>query len=114
MTDKDKQLSILLDQLRTATNNALEFVGIMSEQQFYADLKTQHAVAMCLHNIGEVATKIINKYPDFVAHNAKIEWNSMRGMRNRIAHGYSEVNQKVVWLTCKEALPHLVEQLDSM
>ncbi|WP_322099100.1 HepT-like ribonuclease domain-containing protein [Haematospirillum jordaniae] len=35
----------------------------------------------------------------------------MRGMRNRIAHGYFEINLCVVWDTVQECLPELIEQL---
>ncbi len=32
-------------------------------------------------------------------------------MRNRIAHGYFDINLDVVWETVKTALPQLLEQL---
>ena len=35
----------------------------------------------------------------------------MRGMRNRIAHGYFEINLDVVWDTVQTALPELLERL---
>lgn len=35
----------------------------------------------------------------------------MRGMRNRIAHGYFDINLDVVWETVQAALPPLLEQL---
>lgn len=35
----------------------------------------------------------------------------MRGMRNRIAHGYFDINLDVVWDTVQLALPGLLEQL---
>jgi uncharacterized protein with HEPN domain len=35
----------------------------------------------------------------------------MRGMRNRIAHGYFEVNLEVVWDTVRTALPELLQRL---
>jgi uncharacterized protein with HEPN domain len=35
----------------------------------------------------------------------------MRGMRNRIAHGYYDINLDVVWETVATALPELVEKL---
>ena len=35
----------------------------------------------------------------------------MRGMRNRIAHGYFDVNLDVVWETVQTALPELLKQL---
>jgi uncharacterized protein with HEPN domain len=35
----------------------------------------------------------------------------MRGMRNRLAHGYFDINLDVVWSTLENALPKLREQL---
>ncbi len=35
----------------------------------------------------------------------------MRGMRNRIAHGYFDINLDVVWETVQTALPALLQQL---
>lgn len=37
----------------------------------------------------------------------------MRGMRNRIAHGYFDIDLTVVWDTLQTALPTLKVQLDS-
>jgi uncharacterized protein with HEPN domain len=34
----------------------------------------------------------------------------MRGMRNRIAHGYFDVNLEVVWETVQTALPELLSK----
>lgn len=35
----------------------------------------------------------------------------MRGMRNRIAHGYFEVNLDLVWETVHQALPQMLATL---
>lgn len=35
-------------------------------------------------------------------------------MRNRIAHGYFEINLDVVWDTAKTALPDLLQRLPSV
>ena len=41
-------------------------------------------------------------------------WRSMRGIRNRIAHGYFDINLDVVWETVQLALPELIVQLDAV
>ena len=38
----------------------------------------------------------------------------MRGMRNRIAHGYFDVDLDVVWDTVQTALPGLTLTLDGL
>jgi uncharacterized protein with HEPN domain len=35
-------------------------------------------------------------------------------MRNRIAHGYFDINLEVVWDTVKTALPELLNQLQAL
>ena len=35
----------------------------------------------------------------------------MRGMRNRMAHGYFDINLDMVWETVQEWLPELLKQL---
>jgi uncharacterized protein with HEPN domain len=38
----------------------------------------------------------------------------MRGMRNRIAHGYFDVNYTLVWNTVREVIPALLKQLQAI
>jgi uncharacterized protein with HEPN domain len=35
----------------------------------------------------------------------------MRGMRNRIAHGYFEIDLDIVWETVQKALPEMQQKL---
>ncbi|WP_363923844.1 HepT-like ribonuclease domain-containing protein [Thiobacillus sp. 65-1402] len=53
----------------------------------------------------------MDTYPGFADRHPDVPWRSMRGMRNRIAHGYFEINLDVVWDTVKVALPKLLERL---
>ena len=46
--------------------------------------------------IGEAATKVMDIYPEFAEDHSEIPWRSMRGMRNRIAHGCFDINLDVV------------------
>lgn len=83
----------------------------MSKEGFLADKRTQQAVIMSLIVIGEAATKVMDGYAEFVNQHQQVPWRSMRGMRNRIAHGYFDTNLDVVWDTVKTALPELLGQL---
>ncbi len=56
----------------------------------------------------------MDQHLDFIAAHPTIPWRSMRGMRNRIAHGYFDVNLDVVWDTLQTALPDLSRQLDQL
>ena len=64
--------------------------------------------------VGEVATKILKEHEDFANRHADVPWASMKGMRNRIAHGYYDINLDTVWETVQAALPKLQVQLNEI
>lgn len=107
----ESRLADYLEHVRQAAADACAFVEGMSKDDFFADKRTQNAVVMSLVIIGEAATKIMDSHPDFVGHHAQVPWRSMRGMRNRIAHGYFDINLDVVWETVQSALPKLLRDL---
>ena len=86
-----------LDHIRQAAEDACSFVDGLGKEDFLADKRTQSAVVMSLVVIGEAATKVMDRYAGFTDKHPEIPWRSMRGMRNRIAHGYFEINLEVVW-----------------
>jgi uncharacterized protein with HEPN domain len=81
---------------------------------FLNDKRTQQAVIMSLIIIGEAATKVMDSYAEFTQAHAEVPWRSMRGMRNRIAHGYFDINLEVVWETVQAALPELLKKLPAV
>ena len=83
----------------------------MERADFLQDKRTQQAVILSLIVLGEAATKVMDHHPDFVQSQARIPWLSMRGMRNRMAHGYFDINLDLVWDTVQAALPSLLAQL---
>lgn len=105
------RLGDYLEHIRQASTDAICFVEGLSKEAFLEDRRTQQAVVMSLIIIGEASTKIMDQFPDFAAGHAQIPWRSMRGMRNRIAHGYFDINLDVVWETIQSALPDLLERL---
>lgn len=100
-----------LDHIKQAGADACSFLEGMSKEDFLSDKRTQQAVIMSLIIVGEASTKIMDQYPDFADAHPEIPWRGMRGMRNRIAHGYFEIDLDVVWDTTKFALQDLLKQL---
>ncbi|VVN13456.1 HepT-like ribonuclease domain-containing protein [Pseudomonas fluorescens] len=107
----DNRLGDYLDHMRQAAGDALIFVEGLSKEEFFDDKRTQQAVIMSLIIIGEAATKIMDRYVEYATQNPQVPWRSMRGMRNRIAHGYFDINLEVVWDTVQAALPELLKVL---
>lgn len=93
---------------------ARSYVEGMDKTTFLADRRTQQAVIMNILIIGEAATKLADRYPEFTQTHSRIAWNSMRGMRNRLAHGYFDINMDVVWETLERDLPGLQKSLTDL
>jgi Uncharacterized conserved protein len=86
----------------------------MAKDDFLADKRTQQAVVMSLIIIGEAATKVMDSFAEFTQAHGDVPWRSMRNMRNRMAHGYFDINLDVVWETVQEWLPELLKQLPAV
>jgi uncharacterized protein with HEPN domain len=94
-----------------AAANALTFTKGMAEEDFLVDLRTQRAVVMSLMIVGEAASRIVSDRADFADSKAAIPWRGMLGMRNRIAHGYFDIDEHIVWTTVQTELPALIKHL---
>ncbi|PKM44640.1 MAG: DUF86 domain-containing protein [Gammaproteobacteria bacterium HGW-Gammaproteobacteria-1] len=105
---KVNRLEDYIEHMLEASRLALSYVADLDRKSFLADKRTQQAVILNIVVIGEAATKISNEYPDFVARHSAIPWKNMKGMRNRIAHGYFDIDLDIT------ALPPLVEQLTAL
>ena len=110
----ENRLPDYLDHMQQAATDACSFVEGVAKDDFLADKRTQQAVIMSLIIIGEAATKVMDGYAEFTQAHAQGPWRNMRGMRNRIAHGYFDINLDVVWDTVQTALPELLKQLPAV
>jgi len=82
----------------------------MDKSVFLADSRTQDAVIRCLTVIGEATTKIMANHAGFTEAHPEIPWRDMRTMRNRLTHGYNEINLDTVWDVTQIDLPALLER----
>jgi uncharacterized protein with HEPN domain len=110
----EHRLPDYLDHIQQAATDACGFVEGSTKEDFLGDKRTQQAVIMSLIIIGEAATKVMDNYAEFTQSHGQVPWRNMRGMRNRIAHGYFDINLDVVWDTVQAALPELLKQLPAV
>jgi len=110
----ESRLSDYLDHMLEAAQQAGSYVTDLSKEDFMADKRTQQAVILNIVIIGEAATKLIKDYSNFLDQHPEVPWRNMKGMRNRIAHGYFDINLDVVWDTVQAALPQLLERLPAI
>lgn len=100
-----------LEDIVNAIERAESFVSGLSFEQFQSDDKTIFACIRALEIIGEAANKIPKslqqKYPS-------VPWKEMIGMRNKLIHDYSGVNDEVIWKTIKNDLPNLKSEVTAI
>ena len=94
--------------------DARSFVDGMPKEAFLNDKRTQRAVIMSLIIIGEAATKVMDGHSRFIQAHPEVPWSSMRNMRNRMAHGYFDINLDIVCETVQAWLPMLLDQLPAV
>jgi uncharacterized protein with HEPN domain len=103
-----------IGHMLTAAREALGFIEGMSRETFLDERRTQQAVVMSLLIIGEAAAKIMDADPAFVEGHPEVPWRNMRGMRNRMAHGYFQTNYGLVWETVSTEIPPLIGALSHL
>ena len=110
----ENRLSDYIDHIQQAASQACSFVEGLGKDDFLADKRTQQAVVMNFIIIGEAATKVMDGYAEFTQTHPEVPWRSMRNMRNRMAHGYFDINLDIVWETVNEWLPELLKHLPAV
>lgn len=83
----------------------------VDQASFLANPMLQDAVIRNLEVIGEACA---NLSPDLTAANAAIPWNKASGIRNRLVHGYFDVDLRVVWQTAQDSIPAFVRQVSAL
>jgi uncharacterized protein with HEPN domain len=77
----------------------------LDEQGFLTDQRTQDAVIRCLECIGEASRQILAL--DRKDLPSGIEFLQAYWTRNRLAHGYFDINLQRVWMTATQSAPAL-------
>lgn len=111
---RNERVKLLLHRIRQACLEAHEFCKDMDRQAFGRNLILQRAVGMSLLMAGEAVVQLEDFAPDFAADHPEIPWNMIRGMRNRMAHGYFDINQERVFDTAKTEAAELAAALDAI
>ena len=103
--------SLLLEDMIESGEKILAYTSGQTFDQFIADSKTIDAVIRNFEIIGEAANRLPeefkDKYPD-------INWQQMRGYRNRIVHEYFGIDYEIVWQIKETLLPDLLNQLKTI
>jgi uncharacterized protein with HEPN domain len=78
--------------------------------QFHRRQKTVDAVVRNMEIIGEASNRLPDEYK---AQMSAIDWHKIRGLRNRIVHHYSGIDEQIIWSVKEDYLPQLVAQINN-
>ena len=87
---------------------ALSYVEGMDVERFITDERTYDAVMRNIELIGEAATHVPGNVREM---ERAIEWGSIIGARNQVAHGYLGVDNDIVWDILNNDIPELLGRL---
>jgi uncharacterized protein with HEPN domain len=102
---------VRLQHMLNACTEIRAFTKNVSEQEFRSHRMLILAILKELELIGEAASKISSffqkKHPD-------VQWHAIVAMRNRLIHGYFDINLEIVWNTIQKEIPPLTRLLRSI
>ncbi len=100
--------------LRHMLDHAREAVA-MAGGRVRTDLDSDRMLELSLIRLIEIVGEAANRVSLELRHsNSDIPWELVRGMRNRLIHGYDAVDPDVLWDTVQFDLPQLISLLDAI
>ncbi len=88
-----RAIILLLEDMLESAIKITKYTHRLDIDSFLKDDKTIDAVVRNFEIIGEAANRIDN---DFRVTYPEIEWNRIRGFRNRIVHDYFGIDYEIV------------------
>lgn len=76
-------------------------------ENFKKDSDYKDSLSMKIFQIGELANHLTDDYLEQTKN--EINWNAIRGMRNRFAHGYGKMDANKIYYTAIEDIPVVKE-----
>ena len=107
----DRSLKKYLFDIETAINTIDEYIG---NPKIFANYEKnrqlQQAVERNLEIIGEATKRILDIEPDIKISNAR----RIVGARNRIIHGYDDIDNAEIWSIIINSLPILKKEIEQI
>ena len=102
---------VRLRHMLDAAREALSFIEGKNRDDLARDRMLALSLIKEIEIIGEAATKIS---PELKQSIPSIPWAEIVGMRNRLIHGYADINLDILWDTVTLALGPLIVALESV
>ena len=96
-----------IDRLKAGTDG-------LSEEEFMGDTAPQDIAIRNIEVIGEASHNIMARHPRFAAEHPGLELESAYKMRNRVIHGYYDIDLDELWNTVSVDIPTLQKQIQDI
>jgi len=100
----ERSPELLLEDILEACERIIEYTRDLTYEDFRKNYLVVDAVIRNFTIIGEAAGRISTEFRD--NHN-DIEWNRIKGFRNRIVHDYFGIDYQIVWIIIENNIPEL-------
>jgi uncharacterized protein with HEPN domain len=102
---------IRLRHMLDACQKALRFTRGKLRKDLDDDEQLTLALVRLIEILGEAAAKVT---PDVQVRYTSIPWKEIIGTRNRLIHGYEDVNLDILWQIISSDLPPLENELQAI
>ncbi len=85
------------------------FIGSKSYTEFVSDELTYVAVWKCVEVLGEASSRILKLDQTYADRYPALQLKSAYAMRNRLTHGYSDIDLGILWTTVFNFVPIMVD-----
>lgn len=92
-------------------DKALQYTDGYTFEEFCKDDKTVDATVFSISQIGEL---VKNMTKETMEKYASIEWNMIKGLRNRIVHDYEGISLKSIWYILKNDIIQLKQEIQTI
>jgi|ERR1035438_5653131 uncharacterized protein with HEPN domain len=99
---------LLLEDILDSCKKILEYTVEITFEEFEIDNKTIDAVIRNYEIIGEASHLL----PDEIKEKyLEVDWDRIRGFRNRIVHDYFGVDLQIIWKITFDQIPNLISSI---
>jgi uncharacterized protein with HEPN domain len=102
----------LLVDIRAALSDIKDFTVGMDFALYQLDAKCRAAVERKFEVIGEACTRLRDRFPEIFP--LVLSGSQIIGLRNRIIHGYDNVDDAIVWDIVTRKLPLLATEVEAL
>ena len=114
MNEKHLRAADYLGHMLDAIQQILNYTASLDEPTYLSVRLIQDAVVRNIEILGEAARNVRTHAPNVADAHPEVPWQDIYGMRNRLAHGYFDVNQHAVWQVVVRELPVLEPRLKAI